>query len=99
MANPIPAIIEALGHHMDGWQPGDLQELLAFLDGLPELMEKFHDTLGPVFTDLANDRRITDPVTDAADEVLSSLRAAQDAAPDVSAAFREDNKFWLGGDS
>lgn len=100
MANPIPALVEAFGAQMDGWQPENLEELLAFLDGLPELTEKFHETVKGVFTDLEADRRITGPVSDAVEEFLSPLSAAHDAAPDIAAAFREDNAFWLaGGDS
>jgi hypothetical protein len=98
MANPVPVIIEALGAHMDGWQPADGRELMAFLDSLPELAEKLHDTLNSVFSDLAADRHITSPVIDSSDEFLAHLRDAQDDAPDIAVAFREANKFWLGGD-
>ena len=95
MANPLPDIIEVLGARLDGWQPEDGQELAAFVGALPEMLEKVHDTLGGVFADLADSRHITEPVSDASDEVIASLGNAREAAASLAGTFSGEMGFWI----
>jgi hypothetical protein len=95
MPNPVPAIIEALGAHMGGWAPESGTELADFMNSLPELLEKLHETLGSAFSDLAEARRITEPVIDASDGMLTFLREAQEGASETATAFSRVSEFWL----
>jgi hypothetical protein len=99
MPNPVPAIIEAIGATMDGWKPQDGSELLAFLDGLPELLEKLQETLRSTLAGLAEEAwDLGDSLEGSADEIDRQLGDAHGTASDLVRDFREENAFWISDD-
>jgi hypothetical protein len=101
MANPVPAIIEAIGAHLDGWQAKDGRELLEFIDALPDLIEKLQETTRAAIRDMVEGSYVAtdgDTWPEQAEEVDGRLVAAQAEAAELARVFREENDFWIGDD-
>jgi hypothetical protein len=99
---PVSFLIEAIGGHLDGWKPANGQELTEFIDGLPELVEKFQETLRSTIQDIIEDdanQVSEDWIAGPADELDGALRAAHDSAAELARDYHDAGSFWIGGDS
>ena len=102
MPNPVPAIIEAIGAGLDGWQPQSGKELTEFMAAIPDLIDKLGETLKGALTDITESDSLQlvegDGWPEQADHLISRLGDAHDEAELLNTTFREENDFWIGGD-
>lgn len=80
---------------LGSWRPDTAQELLDFLDRLPELMERFKAELGGVFDACQEAGQLGKETSEVTEELTGLLADVHDKSVVLPRIFREENGFWL----
>lgn len=95
MANPVPAIIEAVEEHMAPWRPGSGMEFYEMIATLHDMFESLHEAIGGAVYRVGEEQDLPDWFGTAMGQVLLSVRAAADQSAQVDEEFRKAYGFFL----